>query len=48
MEICSDCKIELDSAHVGDANAGDILVTTYVEYCPKCLYIYSTEVKISN
>ena len=48
MKECPDCKIEFEDAHVGDANGGDILVTTFVEYCPKCLYVNHYEVEISN
>ena len=45
---CPNCDIEFENAHVGDACGGDVLVSTWVEYCPKCLYQNSSKIELSK
>ncbi len=47
---CAGCgaKVEFDYARAKDINAGDILITTKVWYCPECLYMDRYEVNISK
>lgn len=47
-ELCPNCNTELEWTRVKDAQAGDILITTEVTYCPKCNYLHSYNVKISG
>lgn len=47
-KICPDCNVELEWARAKDIDTGDILITTEVVYCPKCLDIQNYEVRISH
>ena len=41
-------KTPHEHAHVGDANGGNILVSTYVTYCPECLTIHDSRINLSK
>ena len=45
---CPNCNVGFETTHVGDAYAGDVLVTTWVEYCPECLYINDSRISLSK
>jgi predicted nucleic acid-binding Zn-ribbon protein len=47
-ECCHNCKIELETDSNSDIQSGDILISTWVEYCPECLYVNNWDVKISK
>lgn len=38
QEKCPNCKCELETGYLSDANAGKVLVSLRFEYCPECLY----------
>ena len=46
--LCPDCNIKLEQSHVSDVDSGDVLLSAWVEYCPECLYINSSDVKLSK
>ena len=48
VEHCNACGVELETAHNGDTESGDVLLSTTVTYCPKCLEIYDSDVSISR
>ena len=45
---CPNCNIEFEDDSNSDIQSGDILISTWVEYCPECLYINDTQVNISK
>lgn len=45
---CTCCNIEFEIASNSDVYSGDVLLSTWVEYCPKCLYVNSSSVNISR
>lgn len=46
--LCPNCKVPFQWTRVTDVNSGDVLITASVDYCPKCLYVYSGEITISR
>ena len=57
MRYCPVCNKSVESAtgHVGDAPGGDVLISTFVEYCPEldstgfpCLHIFTSKVELST
>jgi Zn-finger nucleic acid-binding protein len=47
-EKCPNCDIELDSASLSDIDAGDVLISVTVEYCPDCLYVSYSQASLSK
>jgi len=47
-DCCPNCNIEFENAGNSDTQSGDILISTWVEYCPICLYIFDSGVDISK
>ena len=46
--ICPNCKVAFENDHIGDGHGGNVLITVYVTYCPKCLYVYDSKISLSN
>lgn len=45
--LCPDCKTEFEFDRVKDVDAGGVLITVSVVYCPKCAYLHTYDVSIS-
>ena len=47
-DCCPNCNIELETDSNSDIQSGNILISTWVEYCPECLYVHNSDVGISK
>jgi len=47
-DCCPNCNIELETDSNTEIQSGSILISTWVEYCPECLYVHSSDVDISK
>ena len=47
-DCCPNCNIEFETASNSDITSGDVLLSTWVEYCTKCLYVNNCDVDISR
>ena len=46
---CPNCKdTRMEWARASDIDTGDVLITCSVDYCPSCLYIAWSDVKLSK
>lgn len=45
---CKNCDIEFEWAGLSDIDSGDVLISADIEYCPECLCINYSNVKLSK
>ena len=46
--LCPNYNIKFEQAYVSDVDSGDVLLSSWVEYCPECLYVNSYNVSVSE